>query len=57
MRNKNLFFIILVATVSILWASQVLSFNRPMHRDLNERIAQRGINNFSLNDYLINEIG
>jgi hypothetical protein len=57
MRNKKLFLIILAAGISILWASQVLSFNRGMHRDLNERIAQRVINNFSLNDYLINQLG
>ena len=57
MRNKRLFLIILAAGIPILWASQVLSFNRGMHRDLNQRIAQRVINNFSLNDYLVNQLG
>ncbi len=57
MRNKKLFLIIFVASMSILWISQALPLSRGMHRDLNETIAQRVINNFSLNDYLIDQLG
>jgi hypothetical protein len=57
MRNKRVFPIILGIIISIVWISQALSFSRGMHRDLNQRIVGRTISNFSLNDYLINQLG
>src|SRR4030042_4201596 len=57
MRNKKLFLIILAMSVSIVLVSQAFPFSRPMHRDLNERIGQRVINNFFLNDYLVKQLG
>jgi len=57
MRNKKLILIILVTSILILLVSQAFPFSRPMHRYLNERIAQRVINSFSWNEYLINQLG
>ena len=53
MIERKISLIILISFLSILWASQVLSLEKETHQALNENIANRTINSFSLNDYLV----
>ena len=57
MKNKKISLLLLAMIISMIWVSDALSLSRPVHRDLNERIARRTINHFSLNDYLIKQLG
>ena len=57
MKNKKVFRIILMFFLWITWASQGFSFAKPTHRAINQNIAQRNIKKFSLNDYLMSELG
>ena len=56
MRNRILVF--LLASSFILWqTSDVFALKEDTHRAINEEIAQKTINDFSLNDYLSNSLG
>jgi len=56
MKSKNIFAILLIL-ISVAWISQALPFEKPTHGAINANIAQRTINQFSLNDYLIKQLG
>lgn len=47
----------LAAIITIVWVACALSYEKPTHRYLNEWIAERVIDSFSLNDYLVNQLG
>jgi len=57
MRKRRLSLIILMPFILILWGSQALSLEKETHRAINEVIANKTINGFSLNNYLINQLG
>ncbi len=57
MRNRKLCLIALMALIFSLLASEVLPLTKEMHQAINEEIAARTINKFSLNDYLNNQLG
>ena len=56
MRNKNLIFI-LTSLIILSWSSQSFPLAKETHQAINEEIAQRTINGFSLNNYLKNNLG
>ncbi len=58
MKSKRLLTIISVAFIIIVAIpSQGLTFSKEMHETINGNIGQRTINGFSLNDYLLNQLG
>ena len=57
MKNKRLFLLALLISVSILWISNGFSLEKVTHEYLNQTIAQRTINGFSLDSYLKNTLG
>jgi hypothetical protein len=57
MRNKNLSLIVLVLFLSIGWVGQGYPFTKPTHEEINGNIARRTINDFSLNNFLVNQLG
>jgi hypothetical protein len=57
MRNKKVSSVIFMIFVSMVWTSQSSPFEKPTHQAINETIAERTINGFSLNDYLLKQIG
>jgi len=48
---------ILVVLILLTWSSEGLSLIEGTHQQINEFIGQTSINGFSLNDYLVNNIG
>ncbi len=56
MKNKKISLIILFIT-TMIWASQSFPLEKITHQAINKNIANRTINGFSLNNYLINDLG
>ena len=56
MKNK-LLTLMLALLISLNWSSQCLSLTEATHQELNRHVAQNPINGFSLNDYLMNNLG
>lgn len=56
MRNKGLILIVIFLTI-LSWNSQSFSLEEKTHQAINEHVAKKVINGFSLNDYLINNLG
>lgn len=54
MRNLLIYFLMIILTVL---ASDGYALEENTHKAINEKIAQEGINGFSLNDYLKNNLG
>jgi hypothetical protein len=57
MKIRKATLIILFVIIAMGWACRVLSFEKRMHQAINEDIAQRTVSDFSLNDYLISQLG
>ena len=57
MKNQRLPSYISIAFIVIAWVSQGLAFEKRMHQAVNEDIAKRTINGFSLDNYLIDHLG
>ena len=57
MRNRAKLQITCLIILTLVLTSPSFSFDKPTHQDLNEKIAQRTINSFSLDSYLIRELG
>jgi hypothetical protein len=58
MKKKRLLSnIFIVFLIIITWISKGLPFSKAMHEAINGSIAQRTINGFSLDYYLINQLG
>jgi hypothetical protein len=56
MGNKSLFFI-LTFMILMVWSSNSFSLQEKTHQAINEHIAQNTLNGFSLNIYLIKNLG
>lgn len=56
MRNRILFLFIFISMV-FLWASFGYSLQEETHKAINEYIADNSVNEFSLNNYLLNSLG
>ncbi|MEW6419946.1 MAG: hypothetical protein AB1480_17835 [Nitrospirota bacterium] len=56
MRNKNLIFI-LTSLIILSWTSQGFSYAKETHQAINEHIAQNTVSGFSLNNYLMENLG
>ncbi len=56
MKNKMLI-LILAILIGLGWSSPGLSLEEKTHEAINQYIAQKAINGFSLNDYLVTNLG
>ncbi len=57
MQNKKMFVFISTVFLLALWIPHGLTLEKPTHEAINEIIANQTINEFSLNDYLMNHLG
>ena len=57
MKIKTLIVAVLITFIFFSNSSSIYSLEKETHAILNEKIAQGTINNFSLNTYLINQLG
>ncbi len=55
--RERIISLMIVILVSLMWISYAYSLTEDTHKAINENIANREINNFSLNEYLINNLG
>ncbi|MGB5157499.1 MAG: hypothetical protein WBN77_08680 [Desulfobacterales bacterium] len=56
-KNKVIFIISLLSVSVLLIVSKGYALNEKTHREINERISKNNFSNFSLNDYLKNQLG
>lgn len=56
MRNKSLIFI-LILLIILSWNSRGFSLKEETHQAINEQVAQNTIGGFSLNNYLMENLG
>ena len=57
MKNRKLLPYISIVFIVVAWISQGLTFEKIMHEAINGDVAQRTINEFSLDNYLMNHLG
>ncbi|MBI4654075.1 MAG: hypothetical protein HY752_03680 [Nitrospirae bacterium] len=59
MRNKRVISLITLITLLFIfiWISQSVALKEDTHKAINEKVAKGIVNSFSLNDYLINNLG
>ena len=57
MRDNKLLILIFIVLILGVWASQGYSLLQDTHKAINEEVAQRTINSFSLDGYLKNNLG
>jgi hypothetical protein len=55
--KKLVFFLLSIIIILLLWTSQGHPYAKKTHKAINENIADRTINGFSLNKYLISNLG
>src|SRR4030042_2378336 len=56
MKNKTLLRVVLVLT-TVVWSTPAVCLEKPMHQAINQNLASRSIDGFSLNEYLMNVLG
>ena len=57
MRTKTIFLLVALVLVSTSWVSEGDSLETRTHQYLNQQVANRTINGFSLDSYLKNNLG
>ncbi|MDH4266322.1 MAG: hypothetical protein OEW45_11835, partial [Deltaproteobacteria bacterium] len=57
MGKKKLFIILSIISILVGWISQGLTLEKSTHEAINQDIAQRAIDEFSLNNTLMNNLG